>query len=130
MKYLYPAIFTQEEDGRYSVTFPDLKGCITEGDSWQEAYTMAFEAIGLYLQNADGSFTHPAISNPKDIKLSSNQFIMPVEFDEIKYLKTNDNKAVKKTLTIPSWLNTIAERNHINFSSTLQAALKSQLGID
>lgn len=130
MKHLYPAVFTQEADGRYSVTFPDLVGCFTEGDTWQEAYNMAIDAIGLYLQNDKNEFVYPSASNPQDIKTEINQFIMPVEFDEINYLRKNGNQSVKKTLTIPAWLNSLAEKNHVNFSGTLQAALKHQLNID
>lgn len=130
MKHLYPAIFTKEQDGRYSVKVPDLEGCFTEGDTWQEAYQMAVEAIGLYLQSENNEFYYPKATNPENLHADKNQFIMPVEFDETQYLRKNGNQAVKKTLTIPAWLNSLAEKNNINFSGVLQAALKHRLGVD
>ena len=45
-------------------------------------------------------------------------------------IKKHNNKSIKKTLTIPVWLNTISEKNNINFSQVLQEALKEKLGID
>lgn len=125
-KRFYPAIFRQEPDG-YSVSFPDLDGCFTEGDTLDEAYAMAIDAIGLYLQMSEGTFHFPAASNPKDISLSGDEFVVLIEFDEAEYLKRHDTRSVKKTLTIPSWLNTRAEEAGINFSQTLQEALKNQL---
>ena len=124
-KRFYPAVFRQENDG-YSVSFPDLNGCFTEGDTLDEAYAMAIDAIGLYLQMTDGSFRFPVASNPRDLSLANDEFVVLIEFDELDYLRKHDTKAVKKTLTIPSWLNAKAEEAGINFSQTLQEALKNQ----
>lgn len=129
-KLFYPALFTQEDIG-YSITFPDLEGCFTEADTLQEGYQMAVDAIGLYLEDFDLSKDNlPVASNPKDIQYSSDEFIVIIEFDYIEYQKRHNKKAVKKTLTIPAWLNTMAEQQHINFSKVLQIALKQQLNID
>jgi len=128
-KYYYPAIFTEEDEG-YSIHFPDLEGCFTEGDSLDEAYKMAFDAIGIFLQQQDGVFSFPMSSNPKDIKLNANEFIVLIKFDEMEYLKKHDNKAVKKTLTIPSWLNNQAENVNAPFSRILQDGLKEYLGVN
>ena len=128
-KYFYPAVFSQEDIG-YSVYFPDLEGCFTEGDTLEEAYAMAIDAIGLYVQDEKNNFSFPASSNPKDITVGQNEFIVLIEFDELEYLKRHATKSVKKTLTIPSWLNTLAEEKNINFSNTLQNALMEQLNID
>ena len=127
-KHFYPAVFTEEETG-YSVCFPDLDGCFTEGDTLDEAYEMAFDAIGLYLQQQDGGFVFPKSSNPKNIKIKNNEFIALIEFNEMEYLKKHDNKAVKKTLTIPSWLNSQAENANAPFSRILQDGLKDYLAI-
>lgn len=128
-KHFYPAIFHQEADG-YSVRFPDLDGCFTEGDTLEEAYQMANDAIGLYLSEQSGQFRFPNASSPRDIQMEANEFVVLIEFDEVAYRRKHDSKAVKKTLTIPSWLNQIAEENHINFSAVLQDALKQQLHVD
>jgi len=127
-KHFYPAVFTEEETG-YSIHFPDLDGCFTEGDTLDEGYEMAFDAIGLYLQQQDSGFVFPKSSNPKNIKINENEFIALIEFDEMEYLKKHDNKAVKKTLTIPSWLNSQAENANAPFSRILQDGLKEYLGV-
>lgn len=127
-KYYYPAIFTKEDIG-FSVRFPDLPGCYTEGDSIEEAYKMSTEAIGLYVQNEEGSFVFPKASAPNEIELEKDEFLMLIEFDLMEYMKYTSNKAVKKTLTIPSWLNNLAEQNNVNFSNVLQNALMEYLNV-
>ncbi len=127
-KELYPAIFSSDGEFGYTVSFPDLLGCVTEGDTLQEAVDMAEDALGLYLYSLDeeGEIAPPA-SNPTEITLEPGEFINLVEWDEEEYLKRTDNKAVKKTLTIPSWLNHKAEEQKLNFSKILQRALKEEL---
>lgn len=121
----YPAAFLKEQDG-YSVRIPDIDGCFSEGDTMDEACRNALEAIGL---NLEGTGDYPAPSEPNQIQLEKGEFIVMLEFNMVDYLRRNDTHAVKKTLTIPSWLNTMAEESHINFSSVLQSALKRQLDI-
>lgn len=129
-KMFYPAIFQIEQEGGYSVTFPDVQGCVTQGVDLQEAYEMSVEALGIvltYLKNKNKEL--PKSSLPNEIKTEKNQFVVIVEFDMLDYLKRHCNKAVKKTLSIPQWLNEEAERVGINFSQVLQTALKNELGI-
>lgn len=71
----------------------------------------------------------PTPSNPKDIQVNDNSFVAIIRADTLEYRMFYDNKAVKKTLTIPQWLNTMAERKGVNFSNVLQTALKEKLGI-
>ena len=124
---VFPAIFTF--DGKYyNVDFVDLKGCSTFGDSIQNAYSMAQDAMGLFLDNLT-DFPKPTIDF-SDIQLQKNQFISFVSIDMEEYRKKFNNKAIKKTLTIPAWLNYLSEKNNINFSQVLQEALKEKLGID
>lgn len=128
-KHFYPAIFTKEDNG-YSVRFPDLEGCFTEGDTLEEAYNMAVDAVGLYLEgDTVGAFNFPQTKELGDIKAAENETVVLIEFDEMEYLKKHSNKAIKKTLSIPQWLNTMAEQNNINFSQVLQSALKERLNI-
>ena len=114
--YYYPAIFTAEDIG-FSVSFPDLPGCFTEGDTLEEAYKMAASAIGLYTQTENGNFEFQTASSPKDIELDKNEFLVLIKFDLVEYLKNNCEKSVKKTLTIPSWLNNLAEQNNVKHTS-------------
>lgn len=128
-KHFYPAIFAKEDSG-YSVRFPDLEGCFTEGDTLEEAYNMSVEAVGLYLESSTaGVFNFPQTQELSNIKVAENETVVLIEFDELEYMKRHSNKAVKKTLSIPQWLNTLAEENNINFSQVLQIALKERLNI-
>lgn len=128
-KYIYPAIFTKE-DQFYTVRFPDLEDCYTQGDNLQDAYEMASDVLCLTLYNLEEEGAEiPPASETSEIKTGKDEFVSLVACDTLEYRQYYDNKAVKKTLTIPSWLNTMSEREGINFSAVLQAALKSELRI-
>ena len=128
MKLLYPAIFIPYEEG-FTVEFPDLPGCITQGDSLEEAFEMAEDvACGWILTSVEEG---EEIPKPSQISnhYSDNVIVNYVKLDIGKYAKKNSVKSVKKTLTIPEWLNVLAERAGINFSKELQDALKYKLGL-
>ena len=129
-RYIFPAIFEPGAKKGYTVNFPDLPGCITEGDNMEEALHMAKEALELHLYGLeDDGDAIPEPTCPENINIPVKSFLslievwMPVIRDEM------ENKAVKKTLTIPKWLNDIAEKNRVNFSQILQSALKEYLGV-
>lgn len=128
-KYIYPAIFTPE-DGGYCVRFPDLESCYTEGDTMEEAFEMAQDVLchKLYHLELDGA-PLPSPSPIPEIPVSGGAFVSLVDADTLEYRKFYDNKAVKKTLTLPSWLNAAAEQAGINFSQVLQNGLKQSLGV-
>lgn len=129
-KYLFPAIFTKEENGQYSVNFPDVPSCYTCGDDLQDAFDMAQDVLCMRLYDLEESGTSiPSPSTVQSIPCGENDTVSLVGCDTIEYRRLNDNRAVKKTLTIPSWLNTMAEREGINFSSVLQNALRNELHI-
>ncbi|WP_036121816.1 type II toxin-antitoxin system HicB family antitoxin [Lysinibacillus sphaericus] len=131
-KYYFPAIFdpgTEKEEG-FTITFPDLPGCITEGSDMDEAVYMAKDVLAgfLYGMEEDGEAI-PVPSNPSSIDLPKGAFISIIEV-RTDYIRDEiENKAVKKTLTIPKWLNDAAENENINFSQLLQFAIKDRLGI-
>lgn len=125
MKLVYPAIFTYDKsDDCYLVDFIDFN-CSTYGKTIKEALFMAEEAMGLFFENE--SFYPQYTNDCNKIKLKPNQFISYIGVDMVEYYKKNSKKSVKKTLTIPEWLNTLAENNSINFSQVLQEALKERL---
>lgn len=127
-KIVYPAIFTYDkEENCYTVDFIDFS-CSTFGATLQDAFFMAEEAMGLYFE--DEKEYPEATEDYREIDLKENQFISLVGVDMIEYYKRNSNKSVKKTLTIPEWLNALAENENINFSQLLQEALKEKLVID
>ena len=123
-KYVYPAIFTPEEDGSYSIVFPDLEGCYTCGDNLEDGIEMAEDALALVLYGyeKDGRES-PVPSARSAFSVSGNDFVNFIACDTMKYRKMYNNKAVKKTLTIPEWLNEAASSMGLNFSQILQEAL-------
>ncbi len=131
-KYIYPAIFTPEDEGGFSVRFPDLPNCFTDAETLPEAMEMANDVLCLVLYELEqASKPIPAASTVQAIQnqTDTGEFVSLVACDTIAYRRFFDNKAVKKTLSIPSWLNDMAERAGVNFSGTLQEALKQQLHI-
>ena len=129
-KYIYPAVFTAEEGGLYSVDFPDLESCYTSGESLADALEMAEDVLALTLYEYERDKKEiPVPSSPKSISLEENEFVNYVAADTMYYQKKFNSKSVKKTLTIPDWLNDLATAANINFSQTLQEALQAKLGI-
>lgn len=126
-KFFYPAIFEPEDTG-FSVYVPDIAGCMTQGDTLDEALDMVQEAIGLMLEDIEEK-DYPAPSSPTDIATTGKQFVMMVSFDKLAYDKKYNAKAVKKTLSIPAWLNKLAIEKNINFSNLLQNALMRELNV-
>ncbi len=127
---VFPAIFTKmNDDGSYYIVdFIDLKNCTTEGETIQEAYYMAQNAMGLFLDDLT-KFPKPTLDF-SNIRLNKDQFISFIGIDMNDYRKKFNNKSVKKTLSIPGWLDTLAEKENINFSQLLQEAIKEKLEID
>ena len=125
MKLVYPACFYKEDSG-YSVDIPDLLGCCTQGETLEDAIQMAEDAaLGWLLTALEENEKIPKPTEIKDIELEyENGFVSLLLLDISAYSeKYGSRKSVKKTLTIPAWLNKRAERMEINFSKTLQEAL-------
>ncbi len=129
MKYLYQAFFEEEKEGGYTVTFPDVPEAVTCGDTLEEAVEMAKECLGLCLEQRKEDNIEIPKSNIGAIKCPKNQFVMIIEFDSVEYNKKYNKKSVRKNVTIPVWLNDVAEANNINFSNVLQNALVKILDI-
>ncbi len=127
MKLTYPAVFESLGDvPGYVVTVPDLPGCVTEGDSLADAILMAEDAAsGWVLDELEDGNPVPAASKLSDIHLEPGQFTSVLVLDMEAYAEKYGAKAVRKNLTIPAWLNTFAEKQHINFSQVLADALTS-----
>lgn len=127
-RYAYLAVLTFDDDG-ISIEFPDLPGCLPCADTEEEALRNAQEALGLHLygMEQDGE-SIPEPSSIHSLALASNQaatlisVYMPLVRSQVKTV------LVKKTLTIPAWINALAEEQHINFSQVLQDALKERIG--
>lgn len=127
-KYVYPAIF-EAEDGLYNVSFPDLPSCYTCGDHIADALYMAEDALGGFLSRAEEKGERiPAASEMNAVSRPESGFVSLVLVDTDAYRRLHSNQSVKKTLSIPSWLNEAAEARSVNFSKILQEALKQELG--
>ncbi len=128
-KYIYPAVFTKEEDGGYSVVFPDLESCYTCGDTLEQAMDMAEDCLALVLYGYETDQKEiPAASSIDSISTGSDEFVSLIKCDTLSYRKQYSSKAVKKTLTIPEWMNDEGMRAGINFSQLLQDALMQKIG--
>ena len=128
--YIFPAVFEPCEEGGYTIIFPDLPGCISEGDTVEEALHMAKDALELHLYGMElGEDPIPRPTPPEKISVTKGGFITLIQVWMPSIRDEMANKSVKKTLTIPKWLNDIAEREKVNFSQILQIALKNHLGV-
>jgi len=128
--YIFPCIFIYKEDG-ISILFPDLDGCVSFGENEHQAFHNAKEVLMLHLYGMEQD--NEAVPEPsaiRDIELDSNEKALLIEVFMPVFRAKQANKFVKKTLTIPEWLNIIAERNKGNFSQILQNALKEYLNVE
>ncbi|WP_025692310.1 type II toxin-antitoxin system HicB family antitoxin [Paenibacillus zanthoxyli] len=130
--YRFWALLDAADEG-ISVRFPDLPGCLTSGDTAEEAHAAAREALEgfLYVMEQDND----PIPDPSPLDAILKQAEAGEAASEVHvYMPTVrdafESKAIKKTLTVPKWLNDEAERQHLNFSQILQEGLKRSLGID
>jgi predicted RNase H-like HicB family nuclease len=127
--YVYTAVFEPDED-TFKVTFPDLPSVITCGWSVEEALAMAKEALGAYLEMCvDAGEPLPSPTKPHLVKAPSGGFVSLVDVDMVQFRIQYGSKAVKKTLSLPEWMNNMAEKRNINFSAVLQNALRKELGV-
>ena len=123
-KYVYPAVFTEEDNGMYSVNFKDLESCYTCGDDIDDAILNAQDVLSMVLYRYEkNGIAIPKPSNIANIEIDNKSFVSYVVGDTDTYRRMHNNKAVKKTLTIPEWMNEVAIAQNINFSQVLQDAL-------
>lgn len=127
--YIYPALFHYADDG-ITIEFPDLPGCLPCAFTTEEAVKNAKEALALHLygMEQDGEDI-PEPSAPIDISHKNEDILMLVDVFMPPFRDKIANKTIKKTLTIPYWLNAQAEHMGINFSKTLQDALTEKLNM-
>ena len=131
MKYVYPACFYPEENGQFSVIFPDLGDIATYGNDLEDAISMATDLLCTWvLECKKDKELLPEPSGIHAVKIDDvNGFVNLIVADIEAYTAKN-NKSIKKTLTIPAWLNDIAEKEGVNFSQVLQSALKEKLHVE
>ena len=118
-KLFYPALFQEAEEGGWGVSCEVIPEC-----------EMAVEALGLSLSSMEDEKAEiPTASRPQDIQTEVGSFLVVIEFDMAEYRRRHCSRAVKKTLSIPEWLNDVAIKQNINFSQVLQEALMERVGV-
>ena len=127
MKYVYPAIL-YPDDGAVGITIPDLPGCHTYGTNTADALLMARDAIEMWLWDAENN-SEAIPPRSGSLEAAEGQIITLIAADTDGWRRANDTRSIKKTLSIPSWLNTQAEKANAPFSQILQEGLKSYLHI-
>lgn len=128
MKLVYPAIFEVGDDHGYAVEFPDLPGCVTCGDDLADAIYMATDAAsGWILTSLEDGEEVPKASGIADIKAPEDGFVSLIVLDMDSYAEKYGKKAVKKTLTIPAWMDTYVVEHKISCSEVLQKALSDMI---
>lgn len=122
--YIYPAIFHTNEDGSYTITFPDLPGCISEGKNLGNALYMAQAALAQWIEYlADKKLEIPASSDFKSIVPGHEEFVNLICAD------LKDNRAVKRTVSIPKWMDDKVSEMGLSLSRVLQDALKDKINV-
>ena len=119
-KYTYPAVFTSEGNGTYSVNFSDLERCYTRGDNLTDSIMMAEDVFVFVLYGYERDEKQiPTLSKTETIKLEDGAFVNYIVCDMLVYRKMHSNKSVKKMFSIPEWLNKAVKKAGINLSGTL-----------
>lgn len=127
--YLYYAIFSKEGH-QYNVSFPDLDGAFTCGEDMNDALYMAKDLLEGWLLVAENEGDEiPPASQPESIQAEKGDLIVPIQADLKLAREKHESKLIKKTLTIPQYLNDMAVSYNVNFSQTLTEALKEKLGV-
>ncbi|MDR1159274.1 MAG: type II toxin-antitoxin system HicB family antitoxin [Syntrophomonadaceae bacterium] len=122
MNCVYPAIFTHNDDGSYTIIFPDLPGCVSEGKNLSNALYMANSALTQWIEYlVDEQGELPAPSDYKKLQPSVNQFTNLIRAE------IRDNHAVRRTVSIPAWMDAKASAAGISLSKILQEALTARL---
>ncbi len=128
--FIFPAIIKKLGEKDYNIRFKDFENIITYGESLDEAYNMAEDALKLEIFDLySDRLEIPNLTDITDITVESDETLILIKVNMKNILKEYDNKAVKKTLTIPSWLNKLGEEKKVNFSQVLQDALKKIVDI-
>lgn len=127
-RYVYPAVLTYEDGYEIAVTFPDLPGCATSGETDTEALMMAKEALGLHLWGMENDGDElPAPSPIRAIELEAGEIVALVEVYMPSVRLSQENRSVNRTVTLPAWLNAQAMERGVNFSQVLQDALRAEI---
>ncbi len=123
-EYIYPALFHANDDGSYTITYPDLPGCISEGKTLGNAMYMAQSALTQWIEYlTDKKMEIPAASNVSNIATESGEFVNLIRAE------VRDDRAVRRTVSIPKWMDDMVSESGLSLSRVLQDALKAKLNV-
>ncbi len=129
-KYRFIAVLEYGDKGTIGIYFPDLPGCVSAGETTEKAIESAKDALLLHLYGMEEDKEEiPEPSELKDIQLEKNELPMLIEVYMKPFREKMHKHFVKKTLSIPGWVNAIAEEQGVNFSAVLLDGLKKQCHI-
>ncbi len=121
-EYVYPAVFHPNDDGTFTITYPDLPGCISEGKSLANALYMAQDALTQWVEYlTDKKEPIPQASRPQSLEIESNEFINLVRAN------VKDGRAVRRTVSLPKWMDDKVTETGLSLSKVLQDALEARL---
>lgn len=123
-EYVFPAIFHKNDDNSYTISFPDLPGCISEGKTLGNAMYMSQSALTQWVEYlTDKKQEIPLASNPQEIPVAQGEFVNLIRAD------VKDGRAVKRTVSIPKWMDEQVSETGLSLSRVLQDALKDKLHV-
>lgn len=128
MRYTYTAIFTpNEENTKFYCRVPDLPGCITTGNTLDEAIEMITDAASGWLVVAEDEGNNiPEATSQNKLDIPDNSICSIIRVDTIAYRAATDTKAVRKNVSLPAWMAALADKRGINCSQLLQESLLSK----
>jgi predicted RNase H-like HicB family nuclease len=122
VEYVYPAVFHSNDDGSYTATYPDLPGCVSEGKSLGDALYMAEAALKQWIRYlTEEKQEIPEASSIDEVKVDSGEFV------NLMYADAHDEHAVRRTVSLPKWMDDEAIRAGVSLSRILQDALNERL---
>lgn len=128
MKYIYTAVINKISDDYYECSVPDLPGCSTSGSSLDDAIDMITDATsGWLVVNEDKGNDIPSPTAQSDIDASSDTFKTLIRVDTIAYRAATDTRSVRKNVSLPAWMATMADKYRLNCSKLLQEAITERL---
>lgn len=130
MAYVYPVIFSPEESGGYCVYAPDLSGCVTEACNYEDGIKKIREGICgmIYIMRRD-KMEIPAPSDPHSVDCDAGDVVALVDADIEAYTRRIGNKAVRRTISIPEWMDDLATNAGVSLSQVTQDALRNILNV-
>lgn len=129
MKYIYSAVFTADEEGKYYARVPDLPGCITTGHDLQDAIAQITDAASGWLVVAEDEGIPIASATPQaELDRTPGDVLSLIQIDTLAYRAATDTRAVRKNVSLPAWMVELADRRGINCSQVLQEGLRMRLG--